>query len=341
MRFLKALLILLFILALTGGASLYGGWIWFQGAVERPGPSAEAQMFSVKPGEAVVTVAGRLQAEGLVDDARLVRLKARLDGKEAAIKVGTYDIPARESIADILARLVRGDVVTYRITIPEGLTTAQILRLVEADQDLTGHLPDPAPEEGALLPDTYVFDHGTTRAALIQRMQMAQDALLADLWPGRQTGLPFDTPQDAVILASVVEKETGKAAERATIAGLFVNRMKRGMQLQSDPTVIYGVSRGEPLYNRRGERRTLYRSELDRETPWNTYIIPGLPETPICNPGRDAIAAVLDPPDTDYVFFVADGTGGHRFARTLAEHTRNVADYRRYEHEEIARERAN
>ena len=164
--------------------------------------------------------------------------------------------------------------------------------------------------------------------------------MLADLWPRRVEGLPISTPEEAVILASVVEKETGIAGERPQIAGLFVTRLKRGMRLESDPTIIYGISRGEPLYNRRGERRTLYRSEIDRKTDWNTYQIDGLPKTPICNPGREAIAAVLNPDETGHIFFVADGKGGHLFAKTLAEHNRNVAAYRKYEREEIQRERA-
>lgn len=196
-------------------------------------------------------------------------------------------------------------------------------------------------EEGVLLPDTYVFGAGTTRTQFIERMEDAQDALLDEIWETRQDDLPVSTPYEAVILASVVEKEIAKAEERDLVAGLFVGRLRRGMRLESDPTIIYGVSRGEPLYNRQGQRRTLYRSEIDRKTDWNTYQIDGLPKTPICNPGRDAIAAVLNPPETDYVFFVADGQGGHLFAKTYAEHQRNVAAYRRFEREEIAREREN
>jgi UPF0755 protein len=165
--------------------------------------------------------------------------------------------------------------------------------------------------------------------------------VLAELWPQRQEGLLLETPYEAVILASIVEKESGVAAERDEIAALFTTRMKKGMRLQSDPTIIYGISKGEPLYNKQGQRRTLYRSEIDRHTEWNTYQIDGLPKTPICNPGREAIAAVLNPPETEYIFFVADGKGGHLFAKTLAEHNRNVAAYRAYERGEIERERAN
>ena len=202
-------------------------------------------------------------------------------------------------------------------------------------------MPDRGIGEGTLLPDTYIFSADTTRIQMIERMEKAQDDLLADLWPERQDGLPIDTPEEALILASVMEKETGIASERGLVAGLFTERLRRGMRLESDPTVIYGVSKGEPLFNNAGQRRTLYRSELNRKTDWNTYQIDGLPKTPICNPGRDAIAAVLNPPNTNYIFFVADGKGGHLFAETLAEHNRNVAAYRAYEREEIARERNN
>jgi UPF0755 protein len=201
-------------------------------------------------------------------------------------------------------------------------------------------MPEEEVAEGSLLPDTYLFDRGMTRAELIQLMQDKQTELLEDLWPERDPEIPVKTPYEAVILASVVEKETGRVDEQPEIAALFTTRLKRGMRLESDPTIIYGVSRGEPLYNARGQRRTLRRSEIDTKTDWNTYQIDGLPKTPICNPGRGAIEAVLNPPHTEYIFFVADGKGGHLFAKTLAEHNRNVAAYRAYERKEIARERA-
>ncbi|MEM7767631.1 MAG: endolytic transglycosylase MltG [Pseudomonadota bacterium] len=337
----KGLLSLLFLLAIVGMAVGGGGWAWLQSEVTAPGPLAEPRTYTVERGDTLVGVAAALEAEGVITDARAMRLKARIDGTASAIKAGTFAIPAEASTAEILDMLVGGDVIQHRITLLEGRTTAQILRLIETDENLTGEMPQTAPPEGSLLPDTYLFDAGTERSALIARMAEAQRALLETLWDTRAENLPIRTPEEAVILASIVEKETGKAEERGLVAGLFTNRLRTGMRLQSDPTVIYGVTRGEPLYNRAGQRRTLYRSELDRETPWNTYQIDGLPQTPICNPGRDAIAAVLDPPDTDYVFFVADGTGGHTFSRTLAEHNRAVAEYRRFERAEIARERAN
>ena len=341
MRFLKSLIALLLVLLILGGGAIGYGWFWLQGELSKPGAFSEQTEFTVERGEGLSSIAARLQNAGLITDTRILRLKARIDSVESEIKAGSYMIPARSSTLDILTQLVDGDVIEFRLTIPEGLTTAQILRRVEAAETLSGDMPDQVYEEGVLLPDTYAFGAGTTRTQFIERMATAQEALLADIWETRQDGLPISTPLEAVILASVVEKETANAEERPLVAGLFVGRLKKGMRLESDPTIIYGVSKGEPLYNRNGQRRTLYRSEIDRKTDWNTYQIDGLPKTPICNPGRDAIAAVLNPPETDYVFFVADGKGGHLFAETYAEHQRNVAAYRAYERGEIAREREN
>ena len=341
MRFIKSLFSFLLVVAILGGAAAAYGWYWLQGEVVKPGPMPTETEFVIERGEGFASVANRLEAEGLILDQRVLRVQARIDDVESDIKAGSYIVPPRASIVEILEQFVQGDVIQFRLTIPEGLTTAQILRRVEADENLVGDMPEQAFEEGILLPDTYIFGAGTTRSQFIARMEAAQDSLLEELWDGRQDDLPISTPYEAIILASVVEKETAGADERPLVAGLFVGRLKRGMRLESDPTIIYGVSRGEPLYNRQGQRRTLYRSEIDRKTDWNTYQIDGLPKTPICNPGRDAIAAVLNPPETDYVFFVADGKGGHLFAKTYAEHQRNVAAYRRFEREEIAREREN
>ncbi len=341
MRFLKALVFWLFFLAFLAGAGAAAGWVWFNNELSRPGPLTHETVFKVDPGEPLSAVALRLETDGIIHDARLLRVKARMDGTELAVKSGEYIIEPEASLRQVLSILIEGRSVLHRITLPEGRTTAQLLRVIETDEILTGDMPDLLPEEGTMLPDTYMFHRGMTRAELIAKTQKAQSDLLEELWPTRQEGLPLGSPQDAVILASVVEKETGRADERPEIAALFTTRLKRGMRLQSDPTIIYGISKGEPLYNKAGQRRTLYRSEIDRHTEWNTYQVDGLPKTPICNPGADAIRAVLDPPETEYVFFVADGKGGHLFAKTNAEHERNVAAYRAYERGEIQRERAN
>ena len=337
---MKTLFSLLLFLVIAGGAALAGGYYWVNSEATKPGPTSAETVFTVKSGEGLSAVATRLESEGLIRDERVMKLRARLQPPEGQIKVGEYAIPAGASVDQIMEQLVGGKVVMLKLTIPEGRTTAQILKQIEAAEELTGEMPSDLPEEGALLPDTYLFPRSETRADFIARMEKAQDDLLEELWPQRQDDLPIKSPYEAVKLASIVEKETGRDGERGKIAGLFITRLKRGMRLESDPTIIYGVSKGEPLYNRRGQRRTLYRSEIDTPTEWNTYQIDGLPKTPICNPGRDAIAAVLNPPEVEYIFFVADGKGGHLFAKTLAEHNRNVQAYRRYEAEEIARERS-
>lgn len=341
MRFIKAVFALILVALILAGAGLGYGWFWLQGEVAKPGPFAQETEFTIEPGEGLASVADRLLYEGLISDTQPLRIKARIDDIESEIKAGSYVVPGYSSIADILDQFVEGKVIEYRLTIPEGLTTAQILRRVESADRLVGDMPEREIEEGVLLPDTYAFGAETTRTEFLERMEAAQDALLEEIWDERQDGLPFSTPFEAITLASVVEKETANAEERPLVAGLFVGRLKKGMRLESDPTIIYGVSKGEPLYNRAGQRRTLYRSEIRKKTDWNTYQIDGLPKTPICNPGADAIRAVLNPPETDYVFFVADGKGGHLFAETYAEHQRNVAAYRAYERGEIARERLN
>jgi UPF0755 protein len=341
MRFLKTLIVWMFMLALLAGAGAAAGWVWYNNELTAPGPLTEETVIEVAPGESLASVAARLEADGVIKDARLMRLKSRIDGSELEIKTGEYIIDKGASTQQVLSILIEGRALLHKITLPEGRTTAQLLRIIENDKLLEGDMPEVLPEEGTMLPDTYMFHRGMTRTQLIEKTKKAQADLLAELWPTRQEGLPIETPYEAVILASVVEKETGRADERPEIAALFTTRLKRGMRLQSDPTIIYGISKGEPLYNKAGQRRTLYRSEIDRHTEWNTYQVDRLPKTPICNPGADAIRAVLDPPETEYVFFVADGKGGHLFAKTNAEHERNVAAYRAYERQEIARERAN
>jgi len=217
-----------------------------------------------------------------------------------------------------------GKSILYRITIPEGLTSAQVIRLVEADLVLVGEAKE-VPLEGGLLPETYLFQRGMSRNDLIEQMLTAHDNVLSELWQGRSENLPFSTPEEAVILASIVEKETAVAEERVRVAAVFVNRLKRNMRLESDPTIIYGLTQGEPL------GRGLRQSELKKVTPYNTYEVDGLPPTPIANAGRASLAAVLNPLDTKELFFVADGNGGHVFAETYRQHQRNVAAWRRIE----------
>jgi UPF0755 protein len=210
----------------------------------------------------------------------------------------------------------------WRVTLAEGVTSWQVVESLKAADFLTGDIKK-VPDEGSLAPQSYEVEKGGDRQALLDEMGAAQAAILAELWASRADGLPYKTPQDAMIMASIVEKETGVAEERAKVASVFLNRLAQGMKLQTDPAVIYGVTKGQGLLG-----RGLRQSELRRETPWNTYVIPGMPVTPICNPGRAAIEAALQPESTDLLFFVADGTGGHAFAATLEEHNKNVAKYR-------------
>jgi len=321
-----AVLFLLILIA-AGAAAAVGYLAWKR--IEGPGPSETATVVWLKPGMSVSAIGETLEEEGVVEEEILFRGAVRMKRADAKLRAGEYEFPAGASVLDVIDQLVSGDVILHTLTIPEGRTSAQIALLVAEAEMLAGDMPE-TPAEGVLLPETYAFARGETRAAILQRMEKAQDDLLDALWEDRATGLPFTTREEAIILASIIEKETGVDAERARVAAVFVNRLERGMRLESDPTVIYGLTQGEPL------GRGIRQSELRGETPYNTYVVKGLPPTPIANPGRAAIEATLNPADTDDIFFVADGTGGHAFASSLSEHNRNVAAWRRIERERKA-----
>ncbi|ACG77972.1 conserved hypothetical protein [Phenylobacterium zucineum HLK1] len=296
-----------------------------------PGPAAksgETTVVVLERGSGLTRIAGALEDAGAIGSAGLFVLAARLTGAAGELKAGEYEFPSRAPMARVLADIRAGKVVRHFITIPEGWTSEMAAEAVNRQPVLTGTAP--VAPEGALLPDTYQVQRGDDRAEVIARMRKAHDDLMAELWPKRQPGLPFDTPEEAVVLASIVEKETGIASERPRVAAVFVNRLRQGMRLESDPTIIYGVSKGRAL------GRGIRASELAAQTPWNTYRIDGLPPTPIANPGRASLEAVLNPPRTDELFFVADGTGGHVFATTYADHQRNVARWRQVERERAA-----
>lgn len=321
---MKRVLLVLALLGLVAGATAIGGWIWMQGRFQAEGPLTRETIVIIEPGAGLNRIAAQLVREQVVASELMFRAQARLSGLAGQLKAGEYRFEPGISNGAALAKIVAHDVVVRFVTIPEGLTTPQILSLIEAADGLSGSVPEDI-LEGTLLPETYGYERGESRAALVRRMAAAQDRVLADLWAGRAPDLPLDSPEDAIILASIVEKETGVAEERGRVSGVFINRLNRGMRLQSDPTVAYGVDPSGPL------GRPLRRSDLTRETPYNTYRINGLPPGPICHPGRDSLAAVLNPDETTYLYFVADGTGGHAFAETLAEHNRNVARWRRIE----------
>ena len=331
-----AVLIILGALVLGWGLFVYAG----------PGPEAAGPPVAADPGRSDVPstpettvilrrgaglseIARTLDEAGVIRSALVFEIAARLTGAAPELKFGEYAFPSRSSMAEVMGKVRRGEIVRHMVTIPEGVTSAQAVAILMRHPVLTGVVA--APPEGALLPETYDVQRGDDRAAVLRRMTEARDKALARLWAARAPDLPVGTPEEAVILASVVEKETGVASERPRVAAVFVNRLRRGMRLESDPTVIYGVSGGVPLVDAQGRRRGLRRSELDRVTGYNTYRIDGLPPTPICNPGLDALAAVLNPPQTGDLFFVADGSGGHVFASSFEEHLRNVARWRQVE----------
>ena len=291
-----------------------------------PDRDAASIVFDVKRGSGLSSIAAKLEKEELIDSAFIFKAVTKLRGNEGNFKAGEFELKTPSSPAEIYDQLANGKAVLYPVTVPEGLTSAQIMRIIAAAPSLTGDMPA-TPAEGAMLPETYMSPRGMTRKALVAKMQKAQTDLLDELWEKRAPDLPIKTKREAIILASVVEEETGINSERGKVAGVFTNRLRRGIRLQSDPTIIYGINRGEKL------GRGIRRSEIDRKTDWNTYQMDGLPKTPICNPGAAAIAAVLNPDDVDVLFFVTDGTGGHVFSKTNAEHAKHVRALR-------ARERA-
>lgn len=253
----------------------------------------------------------------------IVKLIAYINGDAHRIKAGEYSFPNGISPQSVLQMLVAGQVVKHKITIAEGLNVREVIALLNAEAMLEGNIPEHI-EEGSLFPETYYFNYGNTRASIIARMQEKMQQILADLWEKRADKLPLANKQQALVLASIVEKETGLPAERSRVAAVFINRLKRGMKLQSDPTTAYGLEQmaGQPL------GRSLTLADLKTSTPYNTYVIDALPPAPIANPSREAIEATLHPMETDELYFVATGSGGHNFASTLAEHNKNVQEYR-------------
>jgi UPF0755 protein len=330
MRLIGGLVSLALLLAVCAG----GGALWLVRNMERPGPLAEDALLEVSEGSGMGDIAALLERAGVVGDARLFEVGARLvlwrDG--GTLKAGEYMVPAGMSARAVLDMLVAGRVHVRKLTVPEGLTARQVVALIQQSPALAGEV-GPVPADGTLLPENYHYRRGDSRAEMLARMRRALDEALAELWPKRAEGLPFDSPERALVLASIVEKETANADERRHIAGVFVNRLRRGMRLQSDPTVIYGLTGGAGALG-----RPLTGADLDTDNAFNTYQIDGLPPRPIANPGRDSIAAVLNPAETEDLYFVADGSGGHAFARTLAEHNRNVAKWRRLAHDAHASE---
>ncbi|MCB2047356.1 MAG: endolytic transglycosylase MltG [Novosphingobium sp.] len=301
--------------AIAGLAILLAGWLTF-GAWYGSGPLEKDRTFMVRTGDSLGAVASRMEEEGIISSARAFTLRARVFGGGSPIKAGEFLIPAGASPSRILSIIQSDDVIRRLVTIPEGMPSIMVRDRLMAQPHLTGDIPVPA--EGSILPDSYDFERGETREAVLRRMQTAMTATLAEAWAKRGPNIAVKTPQEALVLASIVEKETGKPSERRMVAGLYSNRLKKGMLLQADPTIIYPITQGKPL------GRRIRQSEIQAVNGYNTYTMTGLPEGPITNPGKASIEAVLNPATTGALYMVADGSGGHQFSVTLEQHNAAV-----------------
>jgi len=309
---LRRLILTVALLGLLAGAG--GFWLLWAS----PGPNPGPHRITIEEGSTLASVASKLDAAGIIPGtARTYRAMARLFGSSDPVQAGEFEIPAGASGAMVLDVLQHGRPVVRLVTIPEGMPSILVQEKLAAIPELTG--PALLPAEGSVLPSSYDWQKGEARAAVLKRMTDAMAMELDALWAKRKWNCPVNSKEEAVTLASIVEKETGKPSERRMVAGVYCNRLRIGMKLDADPTVIYPITKGKPL------GRRIKRSELNAITGYNTYREPGLPQGPIANPGRESIAAVLDPAPTKALYFVADGTGGHVFADTLTEHNANVA----------------
>ena len=311
----------LFLLGLALAAQIV--WVW----LDAPGPLAVSRAVVIPKNVGSEGIARRLFEAGVIVDPRLFRLAAYAMGRLRPLRAGEYEFSPQASALAAIRLMQSGRTVVRRITLPEGLTVKQALVLLGQTEGLEGQVGR-VPAEGRLLPETYHYSWGDSRQGIVDRMEEAMRETLARAWAGRSVPPVVKTAEEALALASIVEKETGVAAERARVAAVFLNRLMANMKLQSDPTVIYGLSRGEG-----GLPRALARADLEADSPFNTYTRAGLPPTPIANPGRAALEAVLNPMISDELYFVADGSGGHAFAKTLEEHNRNVARWRKIQNE--------
>jgi UPF0755 protein len=311
----------LILLAITGGIL----FVMAKQRFEAPGPLEQDKIVNIPPRLGIRDIADLLVREGVIDSPWTFVMSALLAKTHDELRFGEYQFPRQASLHDVINTIIDGKVVQHQITIPEGLTSEQIVqRLLETDI-LSGSIKE-IPREGSMLPESYRYPRGALREQVIQRMQQAQARVVQEIWDRRMPDLPLRTPQQLVVLASIVEKETGRPDERTRIAAVFINRLKQHMKLQSDPTIIYGLVGGKGTLG-----RPILKSEIEQHTPYNTYVIEGLPPGPISNPGRAALEAVANPARTKELYFVADGTGGHAFSETLEQHQRNVARLRALE----------
>ena len=328
-RFLSGIFTFLLIMMFVAG----GAAVVLQNRLNSPGPLTNSKIVVVPRGEGSHEIAARLERDGVISDRRLFvagyllsKAGAWVDGSGPfQLKAGDYQVPQAASMRHVMDIIAAGKTITYRVTIPEGLTSQQIVERLKADSNLSGDI-DEVPAEGSLLPETFIVQRGASRQSIIDNMRAELQKLHERTWSQRRKDLPFKTWEEALVLASIVEKETGRADERERVAAVFLNRLKKNMRLQSDPTILYGIGGGKTVWN-----RPILRSEIAQKTPHNTYQIDGLPPTPICNPGKAAIEAVLNPANTKDLYFVADGSGGHVFSETLKDHGTNVQRWRNIE----------
>ena len=318
---LSGFLSFLVILAIGGLAAVS----WGQAHLEQPGPLSADKVVFIEPHTDTAEIIATLENDGVIDNRWLFQTALVLLGKNGKVKSGEYMFRQHASMRAVIDEMVAGKHIAHAITIPEGLTSAQVVDRLRADDMLMGDIRE-IPKEGSLLPETYKFARGYSRSDLLLKMQEDDRRAIEQIWMRRSPDLPLRSPYELVTLASIVEKETGKADERPRVAGVFINRLQRHMRLQSDPTIVYGLVAGQGTLG-----HSITRSELDKRTPYNTYQIDGLPPGPIDNPGRAALEAVANPSRTGDLYFVADGTGGHAFSDSIDQHNRNVQRWRQIE----------
>jgi len=322
---IKALISIFILVLATLGSIGYFGYTKFQ----TPSLNATSKIITIPKGAGTQNIAEQLKAEGIVSDGYVFMATAKILPPQDTIKAGEYEFAPHLSMQDVILKLKKGETYKRQFTIPEGLTSFEIIERLRVVPDVRVVEISP-PAEGTMLPDTYQYAKDESTNNIIYRMQESLRTLLDKEWPNRDPNLPFTTVEQALTLASIVEKETGVPSERKRIAGVFINRLRQGIPLQTDPTVIYALTKGQPKNDGQGPLgRRLLLKDLEIDSPYNTYKNVGLPPAPIANAGRDAILAVLHPETNDFLFFVADGTGGHVFARTLGEHNQNVANWRK------------
>jgi len=323
LSYFRWVLFFIALFATVMGGSIYVGHV----ILTAQGPLEKTKNVVIPRGAGPTTMARLLEEEGVIAHPRLFRVALMIDPSPKPIKAGEYEVPAHTSMQALVELLQSGKVVQRRLTIPEGMTTPEVLELVRKTEALTGNITLDV-KEGDLLPETYFYSRDDTRDGLLLRMKEAMEKALDEAWRKRAAGLPLANKREALILASMIEKETAVPSERTRVAAVFINRLRRRMKLESDPTTIYGLTEGKaPL------GRDLTRADLQSNTPFNTYVIAALPRGPICNPGRASIVAATNPARDRSLFFVADGQGGHAFATTLPEHNRNVERWRQIQRE--------